>query len=566
MNSMAILATSQRIEFERCLAEITARNGGHNSDVIEVLQRLASEAEDASRILLGVQGGDSGGASDTLHRMLEQQILLITTQLQEVQEKAKKSLLPTPTSIPPPPQGHKQKQKRQYWSYPSPRPARTPNWIPPSSRQPSVSKRSTSPVPSNTTDQSNPSKIQKPPSHEIKGFPPRIAKKVRQATRASTPRRRTSGHTGRKSHEALDEQPEEVRCGQASVISPKWSRFKPWLTADHKYSRPALEPIFFKEDQDPSAPRKPGDVSGAIHLRRQLDKHEARLEAANVDKWMKDLKYETESEDKGEVEGEGEGERGKKRPGDNDLSQPTAKKSRSELLRGVQGGGGGRIKRFINSMNPFRSREPKDPDGGNTAPITSPSREDWPELVECVIFEYALKPRDTFGSGEEDLRALHYRDAIAELIRLVEQAPHAITAKDLPTRKYQTKKFQELKAVLSKIWTTALSKRRIHKKLAQLQNEIEAIEKGSSLLRGRAKTGRLMEASQETAHLYELLDKQGDLNDKIFVFGEEGAQVMADWLVETKKRVHLELEFGGRSQIKPRNFKIAHDGRRYGEV
>ncbi|KAJ3942660.1 uncharacterized protein N0V96_006879 [Colletotrichum fioriniae] len=312
-------------------------------------------------------------------------------------------------------------------------------------------------------------------------------------------------------------------------------------------------------------------MSGAVCLHKQRGEQEERIEPANVEKWTSDLKFETESKGEGgskmEVEmgaatkagdqGEGGEKRSRKRSADNDLPPTTIKKSRSEL-RGGQGGSPGRIKRFISFLHPFRRRRTKSKKSRDAEPTTAvPSTEDLPRpAVECYIFAEALNPRTLFGTGKEDVRALHFRDAIEELIQLVGDAPHAITSTDPLMREYHTKQFKEIQAVLRKIPSIAISKKIIDEKLLAIRKEETAIRKGYIRhLRGlkgkEARTERRQQLVRETQVLHRQLRTCNELNDKIFAFGAEGAEIFADWIVEMKKRVEGELEFGERAMMVP---------------
>ncbi|EXF78053.1 hypothetical protein CFIO01_07733 [Colletotrichum fioriniae PJ7] len=531
---VAILAASQRIEFERCLAEIKGRNGGNSYDTLEVLQRLAIEAEAASSILSSLQTENIGGAYNTIYRMVVQQTLLIKTQLLEVAGEMGKPFLPTPMSNPRLPQqsnNHQQQQQQekdegehQKPPSPLPRPPRPPKIKLQFNQLPSSRRLSDTTPTLDAMDQSNAPEKQRSPTREIKGFPPRITRNWRKPNKSS--RRRLL----------------QVPAGSG------------------------------RKDNEPTGPRGTNQ-GGSVRRRDQTSRgeQEERIEPANVEKWTSDLKFETESKGEGESkmevemgdgteagdQGEAGEKRSRKRSADNDLSPTTIKKSRSEL-RGGQGGSPGRIKRFISSLNPFRRGRTKSKKSRDAEPTTAvPSTEDLPRpAVECYIFAEALNPRTSFGTGKEEKRALHYRDAIEELIQLVEDAPHAITSTDPLMREYHTKQFKEIQAVLRKIPSIAISKKIIDEKLLAIRKEETAIRKGYIRhLRGvkgkEARTERRQQLVRETQVLHRQLRACNELNDKIFAFGAESAAIFADWIVEMKKRVEGELEFGERAMMVP---------------
>ncbi|KXH67132.1 hypothetical protein CSAL01_06230 [Colletotrichum salicis] len=562
-----------------------ARKGGHGSDTLDVLRRLVCEAEDARGILSSLRGEITGHAYDAIHHMLENQILLIKTQIHEVAPEAGKSILQTPMSNPPPQQSKKQQQQQQQEGdtlqkppSPLPRPSR-PQKIKLSLPRPlSLPGRLSDATPTNdATDQSNPCEKQKSSAREIKGFPPRATRRRRQTTKSSTSRLPAPAEGEIKDHDSTGPTGENQagrRRHQASVSSPPQRRFNLWPTASNKYSRPAFESLFLREKRQPLRTQKPEDVSVAIHLRKQLDEQEERIEAANVEKRSDDVNGETESEYEGEAKAEvddesqsgGEGEegerRGRKRSANHDLSPPTPKKSRSELRSGQNDGRPGRIKRFINSLNPFRSRQTKTQKSRDAEPTTVPSKPYSPEpAVEYYIFEDALNPRDSFDNGEEDQMALRYRDTIAELIQLVDDAPHAITSKDPLVRDFQRKKLEEVQAVLRKIPNIAIARRRIDKELVEIRDEKQAIRTGRTNLDRASRTAYMKKLRRDEGVLLNLRQRRHRLYEMTFVFGAEGAAIITDWILETKKRVDFELEFGARAQMVPHFLRVQKDGK-----
>ncbi|KAK0382179.1 hypothetical protein CLIM01_00471 [Colletotrichum limetticola] len=567
---VAILATSQRIEFERCLAEIKGRNGGNKSDTMGVLQRLASEAEDASSILLSLQAENIGGSYDMIHRMLAQQTLLIKTQLLEVAGEMGKPFLPTPMSNPRPRQEEEAEWEHRKPRSPLPRPPRLPK-VKLQFNQLPLSRRLSDTTPTlDAMDRSQPPEKQKSPIREIKGFPPRITRRrrrPRQQAPAESGGRKDHGTTGpRGTYQGGSVR----RHDQASVSPAPEKRLKLWPTASNKSSRPALgKPLSrANEERDPLSRRKSGDVSGAVNLCRLQDEQEERIDAANVEKWSNDLNSRTENKDEGD-EGEGRGTRGRKRSADNDLSPSTIKKPRSEPQGGKDGGSPGRIKRFLSSLNPFRRRRTKSQESRDAEPTAVvPSMPDSPKPVGCCIFAEALNPRYLFGTGKEDQRALHYRDAIEELIQLVEDAPHAITSNDPLMREYHAKQFKDIQTVLRKIPSKAISKKMIDEKLLAIRMEETAIQKGQiPHLRGikakEARADRIQQLTQEKEVLHRRLWACNELNDKIFAFGKEGAAIFADWIVEMKLRVAGELEFAERALMMPYFGGVQEDGREF---
>ncbi|KXH40515.1 hypothetical protein CNYM01_03107 [Colletotrichum nymphaeae SA-01] len=568
---VAILATSQRIEFERCLAEIKGRNGGNRSDTMGVLQRLASEAEDASSILLSLQAENIGGSYDMIHRMLAQQTLLIKTQLLEVAGEMGKPFLPTPMSNPrlaqqsmiQQQQQQEEEDEHQKPPSPLPRPPRLPKVKLQFNQLPLPRRLSDTTPTLDAMDRSQPPKKQKSPIREIKGFPPRIAR------RRHRPRQQAPAESGgRKDHgptrpRGTYQGGSVRRHDQASVSPSPEKRFKLWPTASNKSSRPALGKPHSRanEERDPLSRRKSGDVSGAVNLRRQRGEQEERIDAANVEKRTNDLDSRAESKDEGkakmEVErgegsktgdgGKGGGTRERKRSADNDLSPSTIKKPRSEPHGGKNGGSPGRLKR-------------------DAEPIAVvPSIPDSPKPVGCCIFPEALNPRYLFGTGKEDQRALHYRDAIEELIQLVEDAPHAITSDDPLMREYHARQFKEIQTVLRKIPSRAISKKMIDEKLLAIRTEEKAIQEGKiPHLRGKkARAEREQQLMQEKEVLHLRLWACNELNDKIFAFGEVGAAIFANWIVEMKLRVEGELEFAERALMMPYFGGVQEDGREF---
>ncbi|KAF9870312.1 hypothetical protein CkaCkLH20_12159 [Colletotrichum karsti] len=99
-----ILAISHGVEIERHLSEIRAQRGQLH-DARDCFQRLGQTIQDASADLasLRVPDDDHGGRTrDTLENTLTQQLVLITTQLEDVEEQIAYSFGAVPT---PPPGG-----------------------------------------------------------------------------------------------------------------------------------------------------------------------------------------------------------------------------------------------------------------------------------------------------------------------------------------------------------------------------------------------------------------------------------------------------------------------------
>ncbi|KAK1728905.1 uncharacterized protein BDZ83DRAFT_86477 [Colletotrichum acutatum] len=565
VDMVAILATSQRIEFERCLAEIKGRNGGNRSDTMGVLQRLASEAEVASSILLSLQAENIEGSYVTIHRMLAQQTLLIKTQLLEVAGEMGKPFLPTPMSNPRLAQQSMIQQQQQQpqqeeeadWEHQKP-----PSPLPRPPRQPKVTlhfdqfpifRRLSNTTPTlDAMDRSEPPEKQKSPIREIKGFPPRNIRKRRQTNNSSPSHLlQVPAESGKKDNEPTGprraNQGGSVRRRDQASVSPSPPRKATlWPIASNKFSLPALVNISLdvNEERDPLRGRKPGDVREA---------------------WINDLDSRTDSKDEGEAkmevemgdgrktgdQGEGGETRGRKRSADKDLYPSTVKKPRSEPRGGKNGGSPGRIK--------SRDAEP-------TAAV--PSIPDSPKPVGCCIFAEALNPRYLFGTEKEDQRALHYRDAIEDLIQLVGDTPHAITSDDPLMREYHTRQFKDIQTVLRRIPSKAISKKMIDEKLLAIRQEETAIQKGQiPHLRGikakEARAKRRQQLMQEKEVLHRRLRACNELNDKIFAFGAEGAAIFADWIVEMKLRVDGELEFAERALMMPYSGGVQEDGREF---
>ncbi|KZL80052.1 hypothetical protein CI238_08781 [Colletotrichum incanum] len=375
--------------------------------------------------------------------------------------------------------------------------------------------------------------------------------------------------------------------------------YKAWPTADADYSRPALKPITFKMDRD-TFPRLPGDMSGAVHIRRQLDEQEEAVEEARVQRWIKDI-----GQGPGD-EGDNAGPRGQKRRGEDDLSLPPSKKFKGGGLRGGNDDDGKvGLRKLFSNLNPFRRRQPPCPrkdtsgnnksrnngvvnrDSGNEASRNDSStnnnhsirasaplpREGLPEIPPPVIVIENLCTG--FGDGSDDKTARRYCDWFASLITLTEDTPGSITASGFMARHRQRKKLEKLKTALAHMSIRPFEKRQA------TQQRIKSLK--GSLKQHRETLKKLTET--EPTEEWEIQKRQEDLEEccenmdrdskvlkrqeknmtlqvafeeKIFVDGVVHGDYFLSWITKARNRVNWELSFADRVREKPERIMVGN--------
>ncbi|KAK1988982.1 hypothetical protein LZ30DRAFT_744743 [Colletotrichum cereale] len=344
-------------------------------------------------------------------------------------------------------------------------------------------------------------------------------------------------------------------------------------------------------------------MSGAVHIRRQLDEQEEAVEQAKTHKWLKDL---------GQVpddEGDDPEPRGQKRRAEDDLDPPPGKRTKVCRLRGgddndVSAG----LRKLFSSLNPFKRRQPTGPrndasanssskyncfvnddsddEGPRNADSTDndrggvgvgasnpPPEELVLEIPPPVIAMESL--RHTFGDGEDDRKARRYRDWFASLIALTESTPGSITARGFWARYGQRKKLEKLKTALGHMSVRPFEKRQA------TQRRIKSLE-GNMKRCGEA-AGKLSDSkpaaewevkkrregldefygkmSQDAAALEKhqsKLAEQVALEENIFVGGVAHGDCFLSWITKTRNYVYWELSFADRTREKPEWIKVGH--------
>ncbi|KAK2044444.1 hypothetical protein LZ31DRAFT_466319 [Colletotrichum somersetense] len=335
-------------------------------------------------------------------------------------------------------------------------------------------------------------------------------------------------------------------------------------------------------------------MSGAVHIRRQLDEQEEEVEQARTRKWLQDI---GQYPDDGGDEGDDSGPRGQKRRAEDELDSPPGKRTKVRRLRGgndndVSAG----LRRLFGSLNPFKRKQPaleenetsatsstknncfvnndSDDEGprnadptkkGRGAP-TPPPEEALPEISPPVIVMKNL--RDTFGDGEDDRKARRYRDWFASLIALTESTPGSITAPGFLARYGQRKKLEKLKTALGHMSVRPFEKRQAtQRRIQSLEGGMKRCgEAASKLADMESAAGR--EAEQRQESLEECYGKMGRdaaalenqqrklasqvaLEEKIFVGGVEHGDCFLSWITKTRNNIYWELSFADRTREKP---------------
>ncbi|GKT62058.1 hypothetical protein ColTof3_09397 [Colletotrichum tofieldiae] len=569
LDLLSIFATSHRIEYERSNAEYEVRKGLY-AKAIKCLRRLLEELDQAREILLSLEPDreDAVETFKSMQCMLESQIGLVHSQLEYVEQEVS-GTAPTP----PHDENYSfvhQQQWQQIFSPPRPKLSARLQQRP---ENPALLS-----VPDNTTKQPTGLGIQRPPPSRVQtSHQPRLPRATfKRITRLSAP------------------EPPEPMPG---VVERR--TYKAWPTADANYSRPALKPITFKMERD-TLPRLPGDMSGAVHIRRQLDEQEEAVEEASFQKWLKDL-----GQDPGD-EGDNAGPRGQKRPAGDDLSLPPSKKSKGFSLRGGNDDDGkAGLRKLFSNLNPFRRRrQPSSSEDTSGSSISrdngfvngnsgnKASRNDSATNKTCSIRASAPLPRErfpeipppvivienlctAFGDENDDITARRYCDWFASLITLTEDTPGSITASGFMARLKQRKKLERLKTALAHMSIRPFEKRQA------TQQRIKSLEGGLKQHRETLEKLTEMEPTEE----WEAQERQEDMEDccekmdrdskvlerqeknlalqvafekKIFVGGVAHGDCFLSWITKARDRVYWELSFADRVREKPERIMVGN--------
>ncbi|GKT45608.1 uncharacterized protein ColSpa_05789 [Colletotrichum spaethianum] len=371
---------------------------------------------------------------------------------------------------------------------------------------------------------------------------------------------------------------------------------KAWPTADADYSRPALKPITFRMERD-TFPRLPGDMSGAVHIRRQLDEQEEAAEEARVHQWLKDLGQDPDDE------GDNAGPRGQKRRGEDDLALPPGKRPKGGGLRGGSDDGKAGLSKLFSNLNPFKrmkshgSRNDKsgnsnsrnngfgDDDQGNQGSIkdsttnnnhnigasTPLDQERLSEIPPPVLVIENL--RTTFGNGNDDETARRYRDWFAFLITLMGDAPGSITAPGFLLRHRQRNKLKKLKTALAHMSIKPFEKRRTtQQRIKLLQGNLRQHGETLKKLTDTAiieewDTQKMQDDLEECCKRMDRDSKalerqeksltlQVAFEEKIFVGGVGHGDCFLSWITKARNRVYWELSFADRVREKPERVTV----------
>ncbi|KAJ0167728.1 hypothetical protein CTA2_701 [Colletotrichum tanaceti] len=560
LSLLAILATCNRIEYERGSTEYELRKGLHNN-VIQCLQRLLGELDEALDQLLRIDPDryDAPITFNCMERMVEQQRFLIRNQLEHVEREADGAAPTPPYNESSSPVHHQ--QLRQI----SP----TPRSKPPAclQRTPVVS------IPRSVIDGPTVQQIglgieepQRPLSSEAQlGLEPR---------HPLPPFRKTTRPSPQTPQEHME------------WVAPSGRRYRAWPTADADYSRPALKPVTYKMDRDRPSLRLPGDMSGAVHIRRQLDEQEETVENAKVHQWLNDIGPDPDAES------DDVGPRGQKRHGEDDLVLPLGKKPKVLGLRGGKEDGRGALRTLFCNLNPFGKKvtsgsgdhAPRDHGLGNDGPTNEGTRNQSstnnnhhsiaspdPEASPSVIVVENLCTN--FCDGESDKMARRYCDWFGFLIPLTEETPGSITASSFMARRRQRKKLEKLKTALGHMSIRPFQRRQAtHNRIALLRSrlnlhaetmrrltDMNSTEESVILQTQRDMVECCDKLDRDSAELEELetkLMQQMALEEKIFLGGVVHGDYFLNWITKTRNRVHWELSFVDRVRQKPERIMV----------
>ncbi|KAF6813707.1 hypothetical protein CSOJ01_04433 [Colletotrichum sojae] len=494
------VATSQRVEIERHLAEFQVQKGDTNA-AVACLRRLAEEIQCASALLANyqVQASADGNRLASVQKMLNQQLVLVTTQLSHVEQEAEQSFggrpmtppveLSAPAGAPP---------QRTFLDRPHGSSLVVDNPMP-------------------TPAESQRSPCQPPVQGDHNSFPPFTFNLTNPAPATHTVKHIT------------------------------------WPTADRSYAHPALEPISLKETG--VGPRLAGDVTGALHIRRQLDEQEERAEAEQRARWEVEIGVKVPQAPKNL----------RKRKGD-DLPEAPSKRllTAGSLRGGRESERGVTFKKVWNRVTaPLKKFGKKTPrtDKGRGGGDALAANDDIPSARQqhthidhddCLIKMSSLQTDIPAADWQEQAT----RTSLATIIDMCEATSSRLKPISRTISPVHTRHKRALEQILKYMKGVELDNFDTAETRASLEDFRNIVEKANREVaedpeKEALKEATLVNAALTIADLEEQLDRQRQYAAKVFVGGEATGEVFAKWLRTAREWLWEEVEFGERACQEP---------------
>ncbi|KAF6840895.1 hypothetical protein CPLU01_00891 [Colletotrichum plurivorum] len=493
------VATSQRVEIERHLAEFQVQKGDTNA-AVACLRRLAEEIQHASALLANyqVQASADGNTLASVQNMLNQQLALVATQLSHVEQEAEQSFGGRPMT--------------------PPVESSAPAGVPPQRTSPNhphgPSLVVDNPMPTPAESQRSP--FQPPVQGNYNSFPPFTFNLTNPAPAIHTAKRVT------------------------------------WPTADRNYAHPALEPISLKE---PSVgPRLAGAVTGALCIRRQLDEQEERAEAEQRARWEVEIGFKVPQAPKNLRKRKGD---------DLPETPSKRLLTEGGLRGGRESEGGVTFKKVWSRMTAPLKKFGKTPrtDKGRGGGDALAANDDTPSARQqhthvdhddCLIKMSSLQTDIPAADWQEQAT----RTSLATIIDMCEATssrlkpiPRTISPAHARHKRALAQILKYMKGVELDNFDTAETRASLEdfRNIVEKANREVAEDPGKEAL----KEATLVNAAVSIADLEEQLDRQRQYAAKVFVGGEATGEVFAKWLRTAQRWLSEEVEFGERACQEP---------------
>ncbi|KAF0329189.1 hypothetical protein GQ607_003498 [Colletotrichum asianum] len=343
-------------------------------------------------------------------------------------------------------------------------------------------------------------------------------------------------------------------AGIVQPLSPA-PRYKPWPTVDPAFAKSALTPISFR-GQHVSEPRAAQDMSGAVHIRRQLDEQEERQEAERDAKWLADM---------GKDISPARPQNSRKRQGD-ELPGTPGKRQQTEnsRARGLRGGkekGNKWFRELFKKLNPFPSRDRNGKESkpqhsfGNDQINSDTSQSHYHEKsVEGLLRIASLKSH--FHPAHQEEKAV--RDQLADLVTLYDSMTTRFSRQTASSPDYETQmQIETLLEAFRKFPVELFDAPDTCRTLEDLATFCETTDRTTTKTPEEAeqKAAALASVAAMIGQCHDRLEKQTLFAAKVFVDGEKTGGLFANWINGERGHLAHEAAFGERARQTPKLFR-----------
>ncbi|KAK2776821.1 hypothetical protein CKAH01_03313 [Colletotrichum kahawae] len=505
---------SQEVEIGRHLAEIRYRHG-HVHEALQAFQRLAERFEDAAVFLASTRGlaGDESDAFATMETVLLQQQQLLLTQMEEVEQSISREF--RSDQIPP-------AEPLSPAASPPTRDAPQASPVPPPA---GPQEYPFPPGTQNAASQPDFPTIAQPP---VSLFPP-VGDDRGLIFASAAPRRASPPPQAAFGTQAPSQAP------AAEIVQ-------------------TLSPA--RRGQHVSEPRAAHDMSGAVHIRRQLDEQEESQETARDAKWWADMSKNISPT---------RPQNSRKRQGD-ELPGTPGKRQQTETsrARGLRGGkeeGNKWFRELFKKLNPFPSKDrngkenkPQHPFGNSQINSDTSQAHYYDKNVEGLLGIASLKSR--FHPAHQKEKAV--RDQLEDLITLYNSMTTRFSRQTASSPDGETQRqIETLLGAFRKIpvehFDTPDTYRTLDGLATFCETKLRAITKTPEDEEER--DAALANAAAMIGECHDRLEKQTLFTAKVFVDGEKTGGLFANWINGERRHLADEAAFGERARQTPKLFR-----------